>query len=202
MIKNIIFDFGDVFINLDKSATEQYFEKFGITHLDDLTKRKHQDYEKGLISTPDFVNYHIKKFPNLKPENFIKAWNSILVNFPEERLDFLKSIRDIKKYKLFLLSNTNDLHITWVKENITFYKAFKACFKAFYLSHEINLRKPDEDIFRFVLQQNNLAAEETLFIDDTLEHITSAKGLGINTWHLQAGEEDVRDLFNKKQFGF
>jgi len=202
MIKNIIFDFGDVFINLDKSALNRHLSKLKISELDDLTLRKHKDYEMGLISTEEFINYHLKTFPQLTKTNFVKAWNSILKNFPKERLEFLKGIEESGKYKLFLLSNTNDLHIKWVKDNVYFYEVFKSCFREFYLSFEINLRKPNEDIFQFVLQQNDLKPEETLFIDDTLKHINTAKSLDIKTWHLQVGNEDVKELLSKKEFEF
>lgn len=202
MIKNIIFDFGDVFINLDNGAPQRYFEKWGISELDDKTIRIHKDYEKGLFSTEEFIEYHLGKFAQLTEEHFITAWNSILKDFPRYRLDFLKQIRNTEKYKLFLLSNTNDLHINWVQDNINFYQAFKSYFDAFYLSHEINLRKPDEDIFQFVLNQNNLKAQDTLFIDDTQEHIESAKHSNLQTWHLQAGKEDVVDLFKQKHLDF
>jgi putative hydrolase of the HAD superfamily len=197
-IKNIIFDFGDVFINLDKKAPERHLENHGIKSLDDKTIRIHQDYEKGLINTNEFIEYHTTKFNGLTETNFKIAWNSILIDFPEHRLDFLKKLKDSNNYKLFLLSNTNDLHIKWVEDNIPFYDSFRACFDEFYLSYELNLRKPDTDIFEFVLLQNNLNVHETLFIDDTLEHINSAKNLNIQTWHLQVGEETIVDLFKQK----
>ncbi len=202
MIKNIIFDFGDVFINLDKSATDRHLNDLGVNHLDQKTLRIHKDYEQGLMSTEDFIEHHLNLFPQLSKTDFINAWNSILIDFPKERLKFLQDISDSKKYKLFLLSNTNDLHINWVKKNVEFYQEFKSCFNEFYLSHEINLRKPNEDIFQFVLRQNQLVAEETLFVDDTLEHIESAEKLNIQTWHLQVGKENVTDLFNQKHLAF
>jgi len=202
MLKNIIFDFGDVFINLDKSAPERHFEKHHITQLDQQTLDKNKDYEQGLLSTEEFVKFYTNKYQNLSRDQFITAWNSMLLDLPNYRLDFLKELKESQKYKIFLLSNTNDLHINWVKDNITTYEAFKSYFDAFYLSHEINLRKPDEDIFQFVLNQNNLKAQDTLFIDDTQEHIESAKHLNLQTWHLQAGKEDVVDLFKQKHLDF
>lgn len=202
MIKNIVFDFGDVFINLDKTAPERHLNKFGILEFYDELTSVHQDYEKGLISTEEFIEFHTEKFPKLKKTDFVNAWNSILLDFPEYRLEFLKQIKQSNKFNLFLLSNTNDLHIEWVKEHVSFYKDFKSCFDEFYLSFEVNLRKPETDIFQFVLEQNNLKAEETLFIDDTKEHIQSAKKVNLHTWHLQVGKEDVVDLFKQKQFDF
>jgi putative hydrolase of the HAD superfamily len=74
------------------------------------------------------------------------------------------------------------------------YEAFKACFEGFYLSHCIGMRKPDPEIFNMFLTEHGLSANETLFVDDTLEHILSAKGLGFQTWHLKVGEEDVTEI--------
>jgi FMN phosphatase YigB (HAD superfamily) len=115
-------------------------------------------------------------------------------------LRFIQELAESKKYRLFLLSNTNDLHISWIKNNwgLKLYNSFKICFEQFYLSHEINLRKPNHTIYEFVLKANNLIAEETFFIDDTKENTVAAKMLGISVWNLKPGEEDVLELFNKK----
>lgn len=201
-IKNIIFDFGDVFINLDKSATKKHLKHHNIQSLDDKTLSKNNDYERGLLTTEEFISYYTNKYQQLSEEDFVKAWNSMLLDLPDYRLDFLKKIKASQKYKMFLLSNTNDLHINWVKDNIKIFDEFKSCFDAFYLSHEINLRKPDVDIFEFVLNQNELNVQDTLFIDDTKEHIETAEHLNLNTWHLEAGNDDVIHLFEQKHLTF
>jgi len=198
MIKTLIFDFGDVFLTLDKSATDSYLKEFGISNLDKDLFDTNKSYEKGMISTEAFIAYYTNRYPKLTELNFIKAWNSILIEFPSHRLEFLKKIKASQKFKLILLSNTNELHIDWVEKNINFYNDFRSCFDRFYLSHEIHHRKPDEDIFKFVLNENKLTSSDTLFVDDTQEHIESAKSLGLHTWHLKAGTEDVTELFTKK----
>ena len=200
MIKNIIFDFGDIFINLDKPATFRELEKLGVTEIsDDMMAVAHQ-YEKGLISTAEYTGYFSKQF-NIPREKLVFAWNSILLDFPKERLAFLKELAKSKKYKLLLLSNTNDMHISHIQENwgAELYNEFKNCFDVFYLSHEINLKKPDANIFEFVLRENNLVADETLFVDDLKENTDTANTLGIHTWNLIPGEEDVVNLFTKKE---
>ena len=123
----------------------------------------------------------------------------MLLDFPEYRLQFLKSLAAENNYRLFLLSNTNALHIKHVEQKMGAkkYNQFKNYFEAFYLSHEIKLRKPNSEIFKFVLNTNNLIAEQTLFIDDTKENTNAAKKLGINCWHLNVGEEDIIQLKNK-----
>ena len=199
MIKNIIFDFGDIFINLDKEATYKEMAKLGVSEIsEDMIDVYHQ-YEKGLISTDSFIGFYQSKFPHIKREDLVFAWNAILEDFPLNRLQFLKELAESKKYRLFLLSNTNELHISWIQENwgLQLYNAFKNCFEQFYLSHEIHLRKPDTNIYEFVLNANNLIAEETLFVDDLKENTTAANRLGIKVWNLKPGKEDVVELFTK-----
>lgn len=199
MIKTIIFDFGDVFLTLDKSATYKHLRAQGNSELDAELNNVNTSYEKGLITTDEFTQHYTKRFSNLSTKDFKNAWNSILIEFPEERLEFLKKLKASHAYKLILLSNTDELHIDWVKKNISVYEEFKSCFDQFYLSHEIHFRKPNADIFKFVLRENSLDPEQTLFVDDTLEHILSAQRLGIHTWHLEAGKEEVSQLFNIKK---
>lgn len=199
MIKNIVFDFGDIFINLDKKRFANELQKLGISQESEELHPALHAYEKGLISTEDFTVFFKNKL-NVSSEKLINAWNSILLDFPKERLTFIEELAKSKKYRLFLLSNTNDLHISWIKNDwgMDLYNSFKICFEQFYLSHEINFRKPNNNIYEFVLNANNLLAEETLFIDDTKENTDAAKSLGINVWHLLPGQDDVVELFTKK----
>lgn len=198
MISTIIFDFGDVFINLDKPAIERELVKLGV---ETITADMYQialQYEKGLISTEDFVTAFTTKYPRISAEQFKKAWNEIILDFPEYRLKFIEKLSTNKSYKLLLLSNTNALHIEQVIKNMTFsrYERFKKCFDQFYLSHELQLRKPDVSIFKYILDKNQLIAEHCLFIDDTKENTEAAAQLGIHTWNNDPTKDDVIDLFN------
>lgn len=201
MIKNIVFDFGDIFINLDKEATFKELAKLGVHSVSDQMLTIAHQYEKGEIVTEDFISYFKKEFL-LTKEELILAWNAILLDFPIQRLQFLKTLAESKKYRLFLLSNTNDLHIKWIRNDWgeVLYQEFKNCFEQFYLSHEIGFRKPNLDIYEFVLKENNLKAEETFFIDDTLENTLAAEKLGVKTWNLLPGKEDIVNLLIKKEF--
>lgn len=201
MIKNIIFDFGDIFINLDKPATISKMAKLGVTKITDEMMAVYHNYEKGLMTTDAFINFYHDKF-NIDKTDLVDAWNAILLDFPQRRLDFLKELAASKKYRLFLLSNTNDLHIKWVQDSLgeAFYNEFKNSFEQFYLSHEINFRKPDSEIYEFVLSENNLIANETLFVDDLKENTDSANKLGIHVWNLIPEKEDVTALFTKIKF--
>ncbi|MFD0975960.1 HAD family hydrolase [Salinimicrobium gaetbulicola] len=199
MIKTIIFDFGDVFLDLDKAATKRELERHAISDFSEEILQKNREYEMGLLSSEEFIGTYRSNYPQLTSEAFTKSWNAILLKFPEHRLSFLKELQKEGKYKLILLSNTNDIHIDWVKENIDFFEDFKNCFDAFYLSQEINLRKPEHSIYEFVLKQHGLKPEETLFIDDTPENTKAAAELNIHTWNIDPATEDVVDLFTIKK---
>ena len=199
MIKNIVFDFGDVFINLDKEATLNQLRTLGVTEFSVDMIEVAKQYEIGKISTQEFLDTFKLMFPAISVIDFKNAWNAILKDFPLQRLDFLRSLVASKKYRIFLLSNTNSLHISWIQKTwgAELYSEFKKCFEKFYLSHEIHLRKPNEDIYNFVLNENKLLPQETFFIDDTKENTIAAKSLGIHIWHLIPGNEDVVELFTK-----
>lgn len=200
MIKTIIFDFGDVFINLDKEgALKLALEKFEITELDEELQSINALYEQGLISTDEFLDFYADNFPKLNKDELKSIWNYILRDFPEHRLQFIKQLAKDNNHQLILLSNTNELHIDYIKKNVSFYEDFKNCFDQFYLSHEINLRKPNADIFNFVLTKNKLNAEECLFIDDTIENTQTAQQLGINVWNNNPATEDIVDIFTIKK---
>ncbi|CAM4167540.1 HAD family hydrolase [Gillisia limnaea] len=198
MIKTIIFDFGDIFVNLDKAATFRELEKFAIKKLPEVITRKNLEYEKGLISSEEFLNSYKNEF-GLEHGSITNSWNAILIDFPEYRFNFIKKLSEEKEYQLILLSNTNEIHIEWIIKNVPFFEKFKTCFDAFYLSHEINLRKPDINIYEFVLKTHNLNPEDCLFIDDTKENTEAASAMGIHTWNLNPSREDVIDLFTIKK---
>lgn len=204
MIKTIIFDFGDVFINLDKQGTiERVKNLIGF----DITENSknvaiyqiNDDYEKGLITTDKFVTFYSNLSENTSKEDVITVWNSIIKDFPKYRLEFIKQLKNEGKYQLILLSNTNDLHINYIKDHVPFYEEFKACFNKFYLSHEIHLRKPNSDIFEFVLKENNLEANQCLFIDDTTQNTDAAEKLGMYCWNIDETSQDVINLFSVKK---
>jgi putative hydrolase of the HAD superfamily len=195
-IKNIIFDFGDVFVNLDKTYLPEQLNK--LSQDADIIESVHEinkKYEVGAITTNEFLSGLHNHLPTVSKNQLIDLWNGMLLDFPTYRLDFLQNLKENETYKLFLLSNTNELHISNIQGVMeSSFDLFRKCFDAFYLSHEIGLRKPNLDIYEFVLKENGLKAHETLFIDDTLENVEAAKVCGIHGWHLQVGKEDVIEL--------
>ena len=196
MINTLIFDFGDVFINLDKKgAMQNALTLFQLEEFDDDMVQTNILYEIGRISTNEFIAFYSNKFPNLSEKQIIDAWNFIIKDFPKYRLDFLKALVKEQKYKLILLSNTNHLHIDYVKSQVDFFDEFKNCFDVFYLSQEIHLRKPNADIYEFILSDNRLNPQECFFVDDTKENTDTANKLGINVWNIDETKEDVINLF-------
>ena len=198
MIEAIIFDLGDVFLNLNHQASVDAFKKLGLNDWNEELKTKSILFETGKIDEYEFMLAIQKYIPNENLEDIREAWNAIIVDFPLERLEFLEKLQN--KYKLFLLSNTNQTHIDKFEHRVglTFAREFYAHFNKIYFSFETKVRKPDEAVFNLILKQNNLKPNKTLFVDDTLEHIEVAKGLGINTWQIIVGQDDVTNLFDKK----
>lgn len=196
MIKNLLFDFGDVFINLDKLKPYDKFKKLGYGEPTAKMLQFNKDYEIGAVTTKEFTNFYVENAPTtIKPQDVKQAWNSMLLDFPQHRLNFIKELASVKNFKLILLSNTNDLHIDWIKAKVPHYLDFKMCFDAFYLSQELHLRKPDASCFKHILKEEDIIAEETLFIDDTKENTDAAKALGFKIWNINPKTEDVVDLF-------
>lgn len=196
--KNIIFDLGGVLINIDYNLTAQAFSTLGINDFQEQFSKAAQTklfdlYEKGLISSQEFRNQIKSVISAATDDSTIdEAWNAMLLDFPLERLNFLQKVK--QTHRTFLLSNTNDIHIQKINTDL---KAeygipdLSGHFEKIYLSYEVNMRKPDAEIFELVLSQNNLNPAETLFIDDSPQHIETAKKLGIQTYWLDVSKETI-----------
>lgn len=197
MINAIIFDFGDVFINLDKQATVDGLKKLGLTEWNEDLNNLNIQFETGKITRDNFLQGLQKHIPHASTTEIEDAWNAILLDFPLYRLEFLQMLS--KKYRLFLLSNTDAIHIERFeqKSGTTFYSDFYQCFEQVYFSFEIEMRKPNPEIYNYVLNKHELQAKRTLFIDDKKENTDAAAEIGLHVWNLQVGKEDVVDLFNK-----
>lgn len=198
MIEAIIFDFGDVFIDLKKQAIDTEFRKLGLTAWHDDLDALNKKYEIGKIDELEFMEGFQKHLPNVGLVEIRAAWNSILGDFPLYRLEFLQMISS--KYRLFLLSNTDHTHIEHFEHNEgqTFARDFYSCFEKVYFSYEIGIRKPDENAFKYVINNHNLNPKKTLFVDDKKDNTDMAEKLGFQIWNLQPGIDDVVELFDKK----
>lgn len=202
MIKNVVFDFGDVFINLDKEASIKELKSLGVDKISKEMMDIANQFEIGAFSSNEFVNRFTRLFPKISESDFINAWNAILKDFPRHRFDFLRTLSESKKYRLFLLSNTNAIHIAYIQKQwgVQLFDEFKSFFEQFYLSHEIHLRKPSPEIYEFVLSENDLIPEETFFIDDTEENTIAALDQNMKVWNINPHHEDVVNMFQQKVF--
>jgi len=198
MIHNIIFDFGDIFINLDKQATIEGLKKLGLTEWNEDLNQLNMQFEKGEIPKQDFLFGIQKHIPNASLNDILEAWNAILLDFPLNRLEFLQKLS--RNYRLFLLSNTDSIHIdTFEQETgVSFYSDFYQCFEKVYFSFEMGMRKPDAEIFNYIVQKHDLSIKNTLFVDDKKENTDAALALGFHVWNLKVGQEDVINLFEKE----
>lgn len=201
-IKNIIFDLGGVIINIDYTLLISAFSKIGLPHFEAYFSQKEQrslfdDYEKGIISSQAFrdsLKEHCK--PGTTNAEIDSAWNAMLLELPKERLDLLLKVKG--EYQTFLLSNTNEIHMNFIYKYLAekySMKGFGSHFEKVYLSYEVKMRKPDAEIFQLVLDENKLDKNETLFIDDSFQHIESASQMGIQTILLDVKKQSILDLF-------
>jgi HAD superfamily hydrolase (TIGR01509 family) len=199
-IKNIIFDLGGVFLDLDFKQTELAFAGLGVGNFNEYYTLQtatpiFEQLETGKISPEIFFDEFRKiiQLP-LSNEQIIHAWNAMLLNFPPERINWLKEIG--RKYKVYLLSNTNQIHeeafTKLFKEQIGNYNFDDLFIKAYY-SHKLGLRKPSNEIFETVLKNENLVIAETIFIDDSDGNIQAANKIGLQTIHLPS-PKTVLDL--------
>ena len=198
MINAIIFDFGDIFINLEKEKSIEEFKKLGLNGPNEELIAKNDLFEKGQITELQFIESFQKFIPNASLEEIIKAWNSIIGDFPLYRLEFLQMLST--RYRLFLLTNTDSIHIDRFEHKVgmSFYTDFYRCFEKVYYSYEMGMRKPQPEIFTTILNKHDLSPKRTLFVDDKKENTDAAEALGIQVWNLQVGKEDVVNLFDQK----
>lgn len=198
MIDTIIFDFGDIFINLDKQATIDGLQRLGLSSWNEDLDRLNISFEKGQISRDNFLLGIQKHIPTATIEDILAAWNAVLLDFPLYRLEFLQLLS--QKYRLFLLSNTDAIHIDHFeqREGASFYGDFYQCFEKVYFSYEMGMRKPDAEIYHALIRQHELSPKRTLFVDDKKDNTEAAKALGLHVWNLQVGQEDVIELLDKK----
>ena len=202
-IKNVIFDLGGVIINLDLNKTIKAFNKLSETPFEKIYTQASQielfnSLDTGKISEKDFFN-ELKKKINYsgKDETLLNAWNAMLLDVPEKRLDVLVEMKH--NYNTYLLSNTCESHIKAFEHDLYNehgVKNFDDYFDKVYYSCRVGLRKPDKEIFELVLKENNLKPEETIFIDDSAQHVKGAGLCNINSFLLEKNTE-IGDLLKE-----
>lgn len=198
MIDTIIFDFGDIFINLEKEAQIEAFKKLGLNEPKPELIEMNDLFEKGKVSEIQFIESFHQFIPNASLNDIRDAWNTIIGEFPLYRLEFLQLLSH--KYRLFLLTNTDVIHINKFEDNVgvSFFSDFYQCFEKVYYSYEMGMRKPDAKIFTHIINKHDLSPKRTLFVDDKKANTDAAASVGLHVWNLQVGKEDVVDLFSQK----
>lgn len=195
MLKNIIFDLGGVLFDVNYQATADAFKEIGGNGFEKLFSKKQQSdlfdhWEIGAITPNEFRNEIRKTIQlDLSDQEIDQAWNRMLLGLRIERMSLVEKLKD--NYRVFLLSNNNEIHFNALFHMIEQEHGFNTLdtyFEKTYYSHQIGKRKPNANAFEFVLDENNLIAEETLFIDDSPQHVEGAQKIGIHGYHLPTGE--------------
>ena len=188
-INTIIFDLGGVILDLSVNHTLLAFSE--LSGLDPkkvkdifISSPEFNDYEKGAMDDHHFRSFIRKTYvPNATDEQIDHCWNAMLRGLPTEKLELLTQLK--KHFNVYLLSNTNGIHLHYINEQllktVTGETNLDVYFHKAYYSHRMGKRKPDADIFQQVLNENNLIASQTLFLDDNPDNIKGADALGIQT---------------------
>jgi glucose-1-phosphatase len=192
-IKSLVFDFGNVIIDIDIDGAHKRLKEFLKKDAKpEIIEKAMLAYECGRISTDIFINTILSQSERkIQAVDVIEAWNSMLIGIPEYRLSMLEALKG--RYNVYLLSNTNALHIEWVHRYLSrvhkvdqFEKRF---FDQAYYSHLIGDRKPNPSIFKYLTEDAFLTPALTLFMDDIQENLDVAKKLGFGTYLVKPGEE-------------
>ena len=195
-VKNIIFDLGNVILNIDYARTIDAFKALGAVDFERLytplvQKRFIDDMDKGLITPSEFREFLRLEAPvlrNVDDADIDAAWNAMLLDLPKKRLDILAEMKN--NYRTFLLSNTNEIHVARFDEIVAGVVPGKRMidfFEKVYYSNETGMRKPDAEIYELVLAENGLLSAETLFIDDLQANIDGARKVGLQTFLMENG---------------
>ena len=191
-VRNVIFDFGGVLFEIDYHAPVREFKKIGFENFDEIYAQAAQTElfdkaETGKISNEDFYKEIHSYCPNTTRQEVVDAWNSILLHLMPEKVKVVENTQ-AAGMRVFLLSNTNAIHVAEFERMIeeTFgLSKFKSYFEKVYYSNEIGIKKPYPETFLEVCKWNDLDPAETLFIDDSLQHVEGAKKAGLQVAHLK-----------------
>ncbi|MDR6944249.1 HAD family hydrolase [Mucilaginibacter pocheonensis] len=205
-IKNIIFDYGNVIFSLDFLKTEQAWKQLGINNAAEFFGHKQQDkifdkFDRGEITADEFRAYIRQKTgnPMLTNTQIDTAWNSMLLGIEPGNHELLINLKG--KYRTFLLSNINAIHYDHIMAYLKLEFAYNGndhIFEKTYYSHLVGKRKPEPEIFELVLNENNLEPAQTLFIDDSPQHLATAQKLGIQTF-LMTAPDTLQQFFKREK---
>ena len=187
--KNIIFDLGNVLVKLNPEGCIGAFKAIGMGELVEQNPQSEgmklmSKLGVGMITTEEFCDAARKLTgSDVTNEEIIDAANKMLVEIPDEKKERLLQLKKAG-YRLFLLSNTIDIHLDYCVEHLFPYQnhGVEDYFEQCFLSQRMHLAKPDARIYEEVVKQANIHPDETLFIDDLKENCEAAEKLGIHTF--------------------
>lgn len=199
-IKNIVFDFGGVIVNFSREAAVKKFEEIGVANANELLDAYHQkgaflQVEDGTINAEEFrVILSELAGKELTYEQVKEGWLGFMLDVPQYRLEYLLELR--KKYKLYILSNTNPYVMSWARSNdfTIAGRPLDDYFDKIYTSYELKAVKPGKSIFELMIKDADMLPGETLFVDDGPANIKMAKELGMMTFQPINGEDWRDDL--------
>jgi HAD superfamily hydrolase (TIGR01549 family) len=193
MIECLLFDFGDIWIDLQHREFDVACKQIGLVEFPNNWSTVNEKFETGMISSDAFIASLMTQTAASKHQ-VISVWNALIAPVPAYRMDFLQRIK--KKYRLFLLSNTDAIHIAYFSKLMGEAAAidFFSSFEHLYFSFEMGYRKPDPHYFEYVFHNSKLNPETCFFIDDRADNIAAAAAAGLRGWHLKPEQDDVVDL--------
>lgn len=202
-IRNIIFDFGGVLFEIDYELPAIAFDRLGFSGFRSLYTQAAQNpifdlLETGKVENEKFLEFLNEHIPSASREEVLQAWNVILLRILPKEVEFVHAMRE-SGIRTFLLSNTNAIHVAEFEAMIADtmdFDFFKSAFEKIYYSNVIGLKKPHPETFLQVCEWNSIEPTETLFIDDSLQHVEGALRAGLHAYHLKPGERISEVLQN------
>ena len=200
MIKNIVFDFGGVIVNLLRERAIQRFTDMGVTNAAELLDPYHQrgvflEVENGSINAEEFcdrLSVICKKPIDYKAAEW--GWLGFMGDVPTKRLSLISSLR--KKYNVYVLSNINPFVMGWARSNDFSGDGHKLddYVDQIFTSYEIKSMKPSTEIFAYMIEATGLWPEDTIFLDDGEKNVAAAKEMGFHTFQPINGEDWTEDF--------
>lgn len=202
MIKNLVFDFGGVVVDLCWDKAIRRFAEIGLSNAANILDRYKQqgfflELEEGKIGAEEFMS-RLSELCGKKLciEEVDSAWMGFFEPVSVAKLKVLEELH--RKYKMYLLSNTNPFVMNWARSPrfSAEGKGLDYYFDKLYLSYKIGITKPDVGIFKNMIADSGIVPEETLFVDDGMANIEAARSLGFDTLHVKEGIDWTEPLIS------
>lgn len=198
----IIFDFGNVLIDLDYPRIIQEFKKVATKNQENIRKLVMDSKVVTKFETSEIGPDHFRSAVNqilgtkLNEDDFDVLWNSMLKSITRERMAKVEQIS--QKFDTYLLSNSNIIHELAFEEMVmaaTRKPSIRDFFKEAYFSHELGMRKPNKDIYEYVVEDIDNYPSRMLFLDDRLDNIEAARSIGMKAVQIFNPDKQLNEIF-------